>query len=86
MVLMGLQLCVHVPQKGGLVQVLAGLAPSIQTEEFLLRTPGSGMIDSVSEFSLNRMNSNRAIRKPLLARFSRTGKKWKNLGQVSFKI
>ncbi len=77
MVPMGLQLRVHVPQKGGV-----GRSSTIYPN----RRIGSGMIDSVSKFSLNGTNSNGVIRKPLLMRFSQTGKKWKNLGQVSFKI
>ncbi len=44
------------------------------------------MIDSVSKFSLNGTNSNGAIWKPLLTRFSQTEKKWKNLGQYHLKF
>jgi hypothetical protein len=41
-----------------------------------------GMIESVSKFSLNGTNSNRAIWKPLLMRFPRLGKKGKILMNI----
>jgi hypothetical protein len=50
------------------------------------RQEESGMSDTVSKFLLNETNVNGAQRKALLTRFEWTGKKWENLGQVSFKI
>ena len=49
-------------------------------ENHTLHRPG--MIESVSKFSLNGTNSNRAIWKPLLMRFPRLGKKGKILMNI----